>query len=359
MAEKITEKDIDEDTLKAKEKARKRELKLDPKLFIQKEIDLSQADYQIDALQNELLNFYLRADSRFRRAYHMNFTNLFLKFLIDKARMREPVYIGMMGQVRGGKSYTALTILAFNLALWGKMVTIENICANAYEFIEKLQQLPMEFLKNSTFLIDEEKMTVFSIGSVAKKVKLQDVANIIAINNISTIMINPVKWSSSDCHYGLRLFGKCEKTKTCRMMLYNLQEKGSGGELPMGMIYLPIFTEVVPYAEQLEREYLEKKKTWVQAEQRGEGDILFDLKKRTADKFVKDPKYLQIRHKQERLTYIGLKMGSEWTKGECVEIESLTRLMVQGIVEEGIEKQKIIEEQEEIEEKEDLNTTEE
>jgi hypothetical protein len=118
----------------------------------------------------------------------------------------------------------------------------------------------------------------------------------------------------------------------------------------MGMVYLPIFTEVIPYAEQLERDYLEKKKTWVQAEQRGEGDILFDLKKRTADKFVKDPKYLQIKHKQERLTYIGLKMGSEWTKGEVIEIESLTRLMVQGIVEKEPTK---------VEEKEDLNTTDE
>jgi hypothetical protein len=351
MADKITEQDIDEDTLKSKQAYSKRELKLDPKLFTQKDIDLTKAEYKIDALQNELLNFYLRADSRFRRAFHTNFTNIFLRFLIDKARMREPIHLSVLGATRGGKSYTMMTVLAFNLALYGKGVTIENVCANAYEFLEKLQQFPMEFLKNSTFLIDEEKMTVFSIGSVAKKVKLQDVANIIAINNISTIMLNPTKWANSESsQYGLRLFGKCEKTKTCRMMLYNLQEKGGGGELPMGMVYLPIFTEVIPYAEQLERDYLEKKKTWVQAEQRGEGDILFDLKKRTADKFVKDPKYLQIKHKQERLTYIGLKMGSEWTKGEVIEIESLTRLMVQGIVEKEPTK---------VEEKEDLNTTDE
>jgi hypothetical protein len=356
MAEKITEKEIDEDTLKAKQEFAKRELKLDPKLFIQKEIDLSQADYKIDALQNELLNFYLRADPRFRRAFHTNFTSVFLKFLIDKARMREPVHISVLGQVRGGKSYSMITVLAFNMALYGKKVTIENICANAYEFLEKLQQFPMEFLKNSTFLIDEQKEAVYSVGSVAKKVKIQDVANIIAINNISTIMINPVKWADAgSSQYGLRLFGKCEKTKTCRMMLYNLQEKGSGGELPMGMVYLPIFTEVIPYAEQFEREYLEKKKTWVAEEQRGEGDILFSLKRKTAEKFAKDPTYRQIRHKQERLTYIGLKMGSEWTKGECVEIESLTKLMSQNLMPDEEVKE---EEQEEVKETEEGTTDE-
>jgi hypothetical protein len=73
---------------------------------------------------------------------------------------------------------------------------------------------------------------MFSIGSTAKKLKLQDVANIISINNISTISLNPIKFANKDAFYGLRLFGKCSKTHTNRAMLYNLQE--SAKLIPVG-----------------------------------------------------------------------------------------------------------------------------
>lgn len=317
-----------------KEEIRNQKIKVSPKLFQSKEIDLGKAFYEIDALQNELLKFYLRADRKFKRAYHTNFTNIFLQYIKDKARLQEPLHISMMGVVRSGKSYIAITIGAYLMALYQKMLTIDYICANVFEFLEKLKQTPIEQTRNTCYVIDEEKQTIYGVGSVAKKMKVSDVQNIIAINNISTIMLNPVTWANKEAQYGLRIFGRCFNTKTCRMMLYNLQEKGSGGELPMGMIYLPIFTEVLPYAKKLEENYLVKKKEWVAREQRAEGDVLFDLKRKTAERIVKDPKFLEIKHKQERLTYIGTVLGSEWTKGEVIEIESLTRLIRDGILEE-------------------------
>ncbi len=295
-------------------------------------LDLSKANYQIDALQNRLLEFYLRADRNFRRAFSINYTNDFITFIKDKVKLREPIHISVIGATRSGKSYTMITVCYLIMALYDKRFTMDYICGNAYEFIEKLKVMPEEDLMDSVFLIDEEKMTVFGVGSIAKKMKIADVQNIIAINNISTIMLNPSSWANKEATYGLRTFGRCFETKTVRMMLYNLSEKGKGGEMPMGMIYLPIFTEVLKkdYADKLEKEYLAKKNAWVKQEMRGEGDVLAEIKKTSAKGFIKDDNFLDLKSKGLRITYINQKMGSEWTKTEIEEIESITRLLRQG-----------------------------
>jgi hypothetical protein len=231
------------------------------------------------------------------------------------------------------KSYISIGIQAIIMALSGKMVTAEYICPNAMDFLERLRTMPQEKLTNSCFLIDEEKTAMFGYGSMAKKMKLQDVANIVAINNISTISLNPISWANREAMYGLRTFGRCFKTRTSRLMLYNLQAGGRGGESPMGCLYLPIFTSLLPkpYAEKLEKDYLAKKNAWVMQEQRGEGDILAEMRKRLAEDFIRDKTFLSITKKNERLAYIELKLGSEWTTSECKSILLITQLINQGV----------------------------
>lgn len=233
-------------------------------------------------------------------------------------------------------SYSMLTLCVLHQALYRRLFHPFYICANAFEFIDKLQKTPKERLLNRIFLIDEEKQSVYGVGSVAKKMKISDVANIVAINNISTIQINPTKWQSGESsQYGLRAFGRCFNTKTVRLMLYNLQEKASGG-LPMGILYLPIFTKLLEneYGEWLEEKYLEKKNKWVDMERRGEGDVLETLKKKTAINFTHDPKYMELKRKKDRINYIRIKMGSEWTNQEIEVIEGYTKLLREGMIDE-------------------------
>lgn len=298
------------------------------------ECDLSHADYQLDALQNRLLQTYIRQDTRFRRAFSQNYTSEFMQFLKDKARLKEPIAISVLGATRSGKSYSMITLASILMALYGKVFTIDYVCANAVEYLEKLKVMPEEELLNSCFLIDEEKQGMYGVGSIAKKIKLQDVQNIVAINNISTIQLNPTSWQNKEANYGLRTFGRCFKTKTCRFMLYNLQSKGHEAELPMGNIYLPIFTQFLPkdYAVELERQYLAKKMDWVKGEMRGEGDVLAEIRKKSAEAFVRDKNFLQIKKKKERLAYIQLKLGSEWTSKECEDVLLLTSLLEQGVI---------------------------
>ena len=297
------------------------------------EFDLSKSNYEIDVLQNRLLQVYLRADPKFRRAFSTNYTSDFFQFLKDKARLREPISLSVMGVVRSGKSYSSISIATFIMACYGKLFGIEYICANAFEFLEKLKTMPQEKLKDSCFLIDEDKQAIYGVGSVAKKMKLTDIANIIAINNISTISLNPISWANKDCMYGLRIFGRCFKTKTVRCMLYNLQEKGRGGELPLGNLYIPSFVVFLPepYASKLEKEYLQKKNEWVNLEMREGQDVLYEIKKKSAESFMRDKQYLELKKRGEKETYIGLKLGSEWTKNEIEQIFEITRLLEKGI----------------------------
>ncbi|MFX0133369.1 MAG: hypothetical protein ACFFDN_06985, partial [Candidatus Hodarchaeota archaeon] len=297
---------------------------------------LSKAQYELDALQNGLLQLYLYSDRRFRRAFSMNYTPQLIQFTKDKTRLHEPVHISILGQIRGGKSYAAITYCIIHEAFYNRLFHPDYICGNAFEFIDKLQKYPKEKLVDRIFLIDEEKQSVYGVGSVAKKMKITDTQNIIAINNISTIMINPTGWANKDAHYGLRVFGRCFNTKTVRLMLYNLQEKGKGGEAPLGNVYLPIFTEFSKneYGEWLEKKYLEKKNKWVDMERRGEGDVLETLKKKTAINFVHDPKFKELTTKADRINYITLKMGSEWTRGEIEMIEGYAKLIRDNIIDE-------------------------
>lgn len=294
-------------------------------------LDLSQAEYKSDSIQERLLQSYLRYDKKFQRAFYTNFTGEFIKYIKDKTELNEPIHLTIKGTTRGGKSYSMITACIIHQACYNQEFNINYICANVFEYIKKLQTFPQDKLKNRIFLVDEEKQTIYGVGSTAKKMKVTDVQNIIAINNISTIMINPTDWANKDAVYGLRIFGKCYKTKTCRFMLYDLQAKGTDGS-PVGMCYLPIFTALnLPYVEQLEKDYLKKKNAWVMLEQQGKGDVLGELKKDHAKDFSKDSQYRLIKSKDEKIAYISQKLGSEFTKGEVEEIFYITKLLEKGI----------------------------
>jgi hypothetical protein len=232
-----------------------------------------------------------------------------------------------------GKSYSTMTLAILHSALNGRIFNINYVCGNIQEYIEKLRTMQESDLLNSFFQIDESKKSIYGSGSFAKKTKTEDIANIIALNNISTAMLCPTSWSDEKAMYGLRAWGKCKITNSARFMLYNLQEGGKGGTLPLGCVYIPIFTEFAPkpYSTDLEKQYMEKKRELVRCEMRGEGDILAEIKKNSARTFLQDKQFMALTKKAELKTFISAKLGSEWTKGECEEIYQLTEMMKRGI----------------------------
>jgi hypothetical protein len=289
--------------------------------FIQ--LDISKTDYHIDAIQDKLLERYLEMDKRFKQSFNSNLTGSFIEFLKEKARLKEPFKLSVIGNSLSGKSYSMISVAGLVMAINNKKLTQEYICNNQYDFTEKIQKMPNKDLKDTCFLIDRRNLATH------KEIKVD---NILFSNNISTIIIGSDAFSEGD--YGLKAFGRDFKTKTVRFMLYNFQES-STNHLPIGMVYLPIFT-AVPYLKNFEKDYLAKKEDWIEnekkQEQRAEGDILLELFRKTARKFASDTVYNQIKEKQKRIIYLELQLGSEWTQREIEKIEITTELMRDGMI---------------------------
>jgi hypothetical protein len=297
-------------------------------------VDLSTAVFEVDALQDDLIQYYLRHDKKFRYAYNINYTPKFLQMIKDKVRLNEVLHLSVVGETRSGKSYGMLTVTILINLLYGRIMTIEYVCSNAMEFLEKIQNMDESELIGSCFQIDEEKKASYGIGSVTKKVKLQDVQNIIAKNKICTISLTPDRWSNEQAIYGLRTLGRDFKNKLVRFMLYNLSGGGNAIKTPMGMVYLPIFTEAYPldYVQKLQVEYELKKDGWIKEEREGRGDTLYKLKMSVANNLISDENYKKLKFRKEKEVYLGYKLGSEWSKGEIEEIVQLAKLLSNNII---------------------------
>jgi hypothetical protein len=329
--------------------------------------------FEIDVMQKKLLEEYLRKDIKFRRSYSTNYTSIFLQYLADKCRLREPLSLGVIGSTRSGKSVSATTVGAFIMHQYKKPITVNHILENEYSFLEAIKTIS----KDECFITDESKISVFGSGSNARQSKLQDIRNIIAVNNISLIGIRPDKFQSgieTTASYGLRSFGrspyickcgtkldleagriewdkdeekfvvikpkicpKCDESKNfnprmTRFMLYNLMESRGSHYIPCGMIFIPHFADILMYGERLEKEYLLKKQRWVECEQNSTSDVLQDVKLRTALGLAKDKNLQGIQKKQERFVYISQKLGSEYTTNEVKEIQIMVDLVSRGLL---------------------------
>jgi hypothetical protein len=294
--------------------------------------NLTTAKFELDALQQEMLNFYIRADPKFRMAFYQDYTSQFFQYIKDKARLKEPIYLSVTGGVRSGKSYSAISVCWILNYLHGRIIDIRYITANEVDYLESLKNMPEKDLANSCFVIDEKKQGVFGIGSYAKKMKLQDMQNIIAKFNISNITLCPTKIDDKS-QYALKSFGR-DFNGVNRFMLYNLQAGDGASHRPMGMVYIPPFNKLLPekIGSKLEKDYIKKKDAWILRETRGEGDVLYQIKRKTAEVFAKDTKYLELTKKDEKLAYLSMALGSEWTKAEIGELLNLTSIIAKGLM---------------------------
>jgi len=363
---------------------------------------LEYAVFVVDPLQESIIERYIQEYPDFARAMYIDYTERFLEFLKHKARHNEPISISIMGIQRGGKSYAAITLHAIMMLLRGFLPDENFIVSDKNEYLNALKA-PAEIVHKKCFVIDEDKTAVFGTGSIARKHKLLDVQNIIAVNAISTIWIRPDEFSFSDAQYGLRVFGRYEakfhdrfnwqqesvemfkqyqqkggfmseaefksvvsdlpeasmisyklyksgklsypdfefiegerrdksKIRLTRFMLYNLQESAKIG-FPLGMVYIPPFVdlpELFPDVDEFEKKYMAKKMAWVNKEQSCQRDVIYKEKMKIARNFSRDPKFNQLKSRPDRILYISVELGSEFTKNDCEEIERLAKKIIEG-----------------------------
>ena len=351
-----------------------------------------------DPLQDELTQENIRKDDRFKRAYYTNYTGHFLNSLEFSIMRREPVSISIMGRTRSGKSTSAMTIQKkiqdFNIlrikqeldsmkfdmevlkrqgrinwlinevlnteilkndktnsaffkakdyvyqeAVKKRQISIKNICAHEFEYGNRLKKGDFD----TCYQIDEAKTGTYGLGAVAKRSKLVDIQNIIAVNNISSIWLRPDTWATGNAHYGLMSFGKAEndkqgnplKTRINRFMLYNLQESKSVN-FPLGMVYIPLIWDILPKEEsdRLNREYLSKKLDWVKLEQISEEDVFNSDRFKLAYELSKDETFKSIKGFKNKLPYVRTQCTSSTTNNEIDDIMRLANQIIIGNIKE-------------------------
>ncbi len=274
----------------------------------------------MDALQLNIARLYIAENSKFAKAWITDYSKLFFRYIKDKCDLKEPIHISIIGQTRSGKSVSAITIGWLISHHNQSKFWIHNICGNEFDYLNELENSQ----KNVCYIIDESKLSVYGTGSVARRMRIKDVQNIIAVNNVSTIWLRPDRWSFENVQYGLRAYGRHrDNPRFTRFMLYNLQESATIGA-PLGMIYVPHFADLSPKNKELEQLYLKKKQGWVDKEQLGEMDVLNSIKLDRAKELLNTMEFKDLTKRKERVAYVSQKLGSQWTKQEIEEIVTLT-----------------------------------
>lgn len=236
-----------------------------------------------------------------------------------------------------GKSTSAITVAGLIMEARRRLMDTEHILENEYKLLEVLKNNKITQFGDA-FVIDESKQAVYGVGSTARKFKLSDIQNIIAVNNISTLWLRPDGWSFDNSQYGLRAFGRGQFYKDgtlCpvrinKFMLYNLQESSAGGSLPLGMIYLPHFEDILKNGKQLWKDYSQKKQNWVDDEQHGEADTMMTQAFSVAEKIYTYPRFQLLKSGSQKKTFIATALGSEATTGETKQIYEIIKLLENG-----------------------------
>lgn len=275
---------------------------------------LQQADFETDTLQEIFIYNSMRENKRFLRTMHTDFTEQFIQYLIRKTELDEPIGLGIKGVVRGGKSSFAIFIACFLCMLRGLIFDVDHICRSEFEFLERVKDAKF----GDVYIIDESKFAVYGIGSIAKRTKMKDIQNIIAIKNISTIYITPREFNDTNSDYGFHILGRARncKPRLIRALLFNLQQRAIGTYIPYGLVTFPLFVDKVPYGEQLNKEYTKKKMSWVDAEQQSKGNIMYEIQIKMAKHLLAQKDFKGVHKKRERLIIAKKYLADEFTEQE-------------------------------------------
>ncbi len=294
-------------------------------------LDINNANFVSDALQEEAIFSNLRKNPEFLQAFNTDLTKLFYQFIEDKQKLNEPVTLSLKGSVRSGKSTIAITIACKIAELNNKEFSVKNVCSDEYDFLSKVKDSE----DNDVFVIDESKESVFGVGSMAKRMKIHDIQNIIAKKNISTLWITPRRFNDTNSDYGLQTIGRARNVKPNlgKLLLFNLMEGRGIFTPPFGFVILPIYKDVYSYGQKLSDEYEALKDAWIEKEKESDTNIMYEIQKKRAIELNENPKYVSLEKIKDKSVYAKSVLPSEFTKVEIDEIVRLSKLIAEGVIE--------------------------
>ena len=320
--------------------------------------------------RNELVPL-LDLRNSFPIEFYSNKTSYFRSEMVRYIKEKRVWRISIMGETRGGKSEVG-SALAFDYVIaWNfffekghfdkldlflderfkkQKLTFEVgfVCDNQQVYKDKIKKAHSNHTLRwgQIWQIDEEKRSEGGVGSISDIIETNNLNNIIAKFCQSEIWINPERFETHNCPFGLKVTKKDEKKRVNWCLLFKLESEPSGATLYkfLGWVCIPLHQN-----ERFRKEYNKLKDIWIAKELSGRSDQRLLLRSQCAEMLVtKHSKFFQLKEngrfkysQGEQLTLLNRLMmkneiGTNFNEEEKYYIIQEARMIVEE--KEGIER---------------------
>ena len=215
----------------------------------------------------------------------------------------------IMGETRGGKSeigstlcfwYTNVWNIFFNNGFFDNLdlfldktfkkeklkFNVDFVCDNQQVYKDRLKKAHKNNILHwgQIWQIDEEKRSEGGVGSISDIIETQNLNNIIAKYNQSEIWIQPEKFETHNCPFGLKVVKKDEVKRVNWCLLFKLEQEPNGVTIYrfLGWVKIPLHTN-----EEFRIEYNKLKDNWIAKELKGRVDERMLARSKCAEMLVK------------------------------------------------------------------------
>ncbi|KKN77144.1 hypothetical protein LCGC14_0363410 [marine sediment metagenome] len=270
-------------------------------------IDLPQLNYK-DMLSLKRIRVH------FPMQFYQNVTSFFIGQMSEYIKDCRVWRIVLMGETRGGKSETAMTIAKLYVNIFNQY--LKKDAFKHMKFDKYLKVAPLTFgidyvvgsqsnyiytlreqkksgkLKfGQIWQIDENRENVGGLGTFSEMLDLANINNIVAKFMQSELWLTPVKLQQRNAPYGLYVYKKDTVNRVNWCLLYKIEMgvKGTLEYIFMGWVKVPLHHDV-----NLRNEYEMKKNKWIANEIEGAVDQRVIQRKHAAEQLSKDPVFSEM-----------------------------------------------------------------
>jgi len=199
-----------------------------------------------------------------------NKTVYFRQEMLRYIRQKRVWRISIMGETRGGKSEVGSTCCFWYVNVWNYnyrkgffddvdlfkegefepqelTFTTEFVCDNQQVYKKELKKKfkNKKLAWGQIWQIDEEKKSEGGVGSISDIIETNNLNNIIAKFNQSEIWIQPEKFETHNCPFGLKVVKKDEVNRVNWCLLFKLESEPNGATVYkfLGWVKIPMHTE--------------------------------------------------------------------------------------------------------------------
>ncbi|KKK69539.1 hypothetical protein LCGC14_2933030, partial [marine sediment metagenome] len=255
-----------------------------------------------------------RLRKQFPIQFYQNVTSFFIKQMSEYIKDCRVWRIVLMGETRGGKSETAMTIAKLYVNIFnqhlkkdrfkhvdvGKYLKVEPLTfgidyimgsQSDYIYTLRRRQKGQKLKFGQVWQIDENRENIGGLGTFSETLDLANINNIVAKFMQSELWLTPVKLQQRNAPYGLYVYQKDVKNRVNWCLLYKIEMgvKGTMEYIFMGWVKVPLHHD-----NELRSEYDIKKNQWISHEMEGTVDKRVLERKHASKMLAQDATFSEL-----------------------------------------------------------------